>query len=383
MTATGFVHRDGTRILGASGEPTFRRGMGLGGWLLPEGYMWRWEAPAHSPRAMEAAVARMLGSDAAAEAFWRSFRDRFLTGADIDLIAANGLDHVRLPLNARGLLAGDALDPDGVSRIDQVLAWCRAAGLTCVLDLHAAPGGQTGANIDDSEHGRPELFTDTSAFAAGIRLWSLLAQRYAEDPTVAAYDLLNEPLPAAQEHLVPQLVEFYREATAAVRAVDPHHLISYEGWNWATRFDLFDEVWDENSCLHFHKYWSEPTTASLRPCLEARDRLGLPLWMGESGENTDDWYRAAFALFEQHGIPWTFWTWKKVEGPTSPVIASAPPGWDVVARCASSGGEVPARAEQALRELLENLELERCRVRTDLLDLLTTLPSAQDEEPPR
>lgn len=380
MNPSGFVHRDGTRILGPAGTPSFHRGMGLGGWLLPEGYMWGWHAPTHAPRAMEAAITRMLGASGA-DAFWQTYRDRFITEADIALIAGSGFDHVRLPVNARGLLSGSALDPEAVARIDDTLAWCRKAGLTCVLDLHAAPGGQTGANIDDSRRDLPELFTDDAAFADGIQLWSLLAHRYAEDPTVAAYDLLNEPLPEAHGHLVPRLVDFYRAATAAIRAVDRNHLISYEGWNWATRFDLFDEVWDENSCLHFHKYWSETTTASLRPYLEARDRLGLPLWMGESGENDEDWYRAAFGLFEQHEIPWTFWTWKKIEGPTSPVVAAAPAGWDAITRCATGDGDVPADVAQILADMLENLALDRCRVRTELLDLLTTLPSSRDQEP--
>ena len=198
-----------------------------------------------------------------------------------------------------------------------------------MLDLHGAPGGQTGANIDDSPHRLPELFTDPDAYAQGLRLWRLLAERYAHDPTVIAYDLLNEPLPEQHAHLVPRLAEFYRDATAEIRAVDPHHLLSIEGWHWSTRFDGLERLWDENFCLHFHKYWSEPTTDSIRPYLDLRERLGVPLWMGESGENQESWYTEAFSLFEHHRIPWTFWTWKST-APPRPVIP--PRRWDELAR---------------------------------------------------
>src|SRR3546814_3001732 len=37
--AEGFLKVDGTRIVDDSGEPIVLRGMGLGGWMLQEGYM--------------------------------------------------------------------------------------------------------------------------------------------------------------------------------------------------------------------------------------------------------------------------------------------------------------------------------------------------------
>src|SRR5699024_2181929 len=119
--------------------------------------------------------------------------------------------------------------------------------------------------------------------------------------------------------------------------------LSLEGWHWATRFDGIDQVWDENSCLHFHKYWSAPTTESIQQYLALRDRLDLPLWMGESGENDDQWYSDAFTLFERHDIPWTFWTWKKIGRDTSPQIIAPPRRWEEVTRFAAGRGPRPER----------------------------------------
>ena len=36
----GYVHASGTSLM-RDGKPVLLRGFGLGGWLLPEGYMWK------------------------------------------------------------------------------------------------------------------------------------------------------------------------------------------------------------------------------------------------------------------------------------------------------------------------------------------------------
>lgn len=375
MTHTQYYRRSGERILAPEGAPDFRRGMGLGGWLLPEGYMWDFDGPVDSPRRIEKLVSDLVGEHAAQE-FWAEYRQRFITAEDIRMIAAAGFDHVRLPLNARSLFDGAALLDEGIGHVDDTIAWCREAGISCVLDLHGAPGGQTGANIDDSPRRLPELFTDPEYHAQGLRLWRLLAERYANEPVVAAYDLLNEPLPEKHESLVPRLAEFYRDVIAVIREVDPHHLLSIEGWNWATRFEGLEQLWDENSCLHFHKYWSEVTTDSIRNHLDLRTRIGLPLWMGESGENTDSWYTAAFSLFEQHQVPWTFWTWKKLDRETSPLIIRKPERWDEVVAWAAGRGTRPHGAGEILEQLLDHLPAAACRLRPEALEALPGISAA-------
>ena len=49
----GFVHRAGTEIVDGSGRPLLLRGMGIGNWMLPEGYMWKFGPGAESPREIE------------------------------------------------------------------------------------------------------------------------------------------------------------------------------------------------------------------------------------------------------------------------------------------------------------------------------------------
>ncbi|MGO2537432.1 MAG: glycoside hydrolase family 5 protein, partial [Brachybacterium tyrofermentans] len=65
MSATAYYRREGQSIVAPDGAPEFRRGMGLGGWLLPEGYMWDLPAPVDSPRRMEQFVLDLVGPERA------------------------------------------------------------------------------------------------------------------------------------------------------------------------------------------------------------------------------------------------------------------------------------------------------------------------------
>lgn len=219
-TFDGFVHADGGRLVDGQGRPRLLRGVGLGNWLLTEGYMWGFDdAGPQSPRQIEAFIDDLIGSTAAVT-FWRTFRERFITENDIEQIAAAGLDHVRLPINAR-LIIDDTgrLVEEGIALVDRLIEWCRAHRLWVVLDLHGAPGGQTGTNIDDSPRGLPDLFLKGGAYRdLTVRLWEELARRYRDEPVVAGYDLLNEPLPNDyQDRLAPDLVVLYRDLTDAIR----------------------------------------------------------------------------------------------------------------------------------------------------------------------
>ncbi len=153
----GFVRAEGTQLVDDDG-PLRLRGVGLGNWLLAEGYMWAFGDEMSSPRQIERRFVDLLGPERA-EDFWRRFRDAFVTERDFELITAMGFDHVRLPINARGVMDDDggAIE-SGFELIERAVRWSERHGLRILLDLHGAPGGQTGTNIDDSPNGIPELF---------------------------------------------------------------------------------------------------------------------------------------------------------------------------------------------------------------------------------
>src|SRR5215469_7332910 len=362
------------RLVDEHGSPVLLRGVGLGNWLLPEGYMWKFEPPGpQSPREIEALLVDLVGPERAAQ-FWTGFRQAFITDADLARIAAEGMNHVRLPINARVVLTDDGqLRPDGLATIDWLIDRCRMHRLWVVLDLHGAPGGQTGTNIDDSPHGLPELFTDRHCQELTIQLWRELAHRYCHEPTVAGYDLLNEPLPNEYQHRhADDLVALYGEITTAIRAVDPDHLIIYEGTHWATNWDIFTEVWDPKSVLQFHRYWSAPDRPGIQRYLDTRERLGLPIYMGEGGENNLDWLQTAFQLYEDEEISWNFWPWKKIDTLTSPCSVVPPHGWAQILDYAAGKADKPEPQDawQVLTDLINGFDLNRCVYRPEVVNAL-------------
>ncbi len=369
---SGFVHARNGRLVDGRGVELQLRGVGLGNWLLPEGYMWKFGPGAESPREIEALVTRLLGETSAA-AFWDNFRAAFISEEDIAKIAGSGFDHVRLPINSRVVMTEQGLPIEaGFALIDQVIAWCRKHRLWVMLDLHGAPGGQTGTNIDDSPNNKPELFMEPRYWNQTLELWRLLATRYANETVVLGYDLLNEPLPNEwQDEYAAELSKLYQELTEVIRAVDTNHLIIYEGMHWATNWELFTEVWDENSLLQFHKYWSAPDQVSIQKFLDTRDRLGLPIYMGESGENNLEWLYTAFRLYETHGIGWNFWPWKKMETTTSPLSVLAPLGWEEIRSYARGGAIVFREKAQAIfDQLLINMKVENCTWHPEIVGAL-------------
>lgn len=341
MKVMDFVRARGREIT-AGGKPLLLRGFGLGGWLLPEGYMWKFFTLCDRPRRMEALICDLCGADYAAY-FWQRYRDTYITREDIAWIAREGFNSIRLPLNARHMTSEETWQ-----RIDDCVSWCGEYGLYLILDMHAAPGGQTGQNIDDSENDQPELFQNRSFQEDLISLWRRIAARYRDEKTIAGYDLLNEPLPEFFSGYNDRVLPLYREITKAIREVDPHHMIIVEGVHWATDFSIFDPLrenpLDGNCMLQFHRYWSPPDQAGIQTFLNWRDKLCFPLFMGEGGENNLDWYKAAIALYERHDISWSFWTYKKMDCHNSPVSFPMPPGWPMLIKYLE-GGPKPGAQE--------------------------------------
>jgi len=332
-------------------HPVLLRGFGLGGWLLPEGYMWQMEGEYDRPRRMEQLIESLCGSEYAAS-FWERYEESYITRVDIEWTASLGFNSVRLPINARRLLRFDgqnvAFDVKTLKHVDNLIDWCRGCGIYVILDMHAAPGGQTGQNIDDSENDQPELFINPLYQDQLCAAWELLAVRYANEPVVAAYDLLNEPLPDFFKQYNDGVLPLYRRLIAKIRAIDPHHMIMLEGAHWATDFTVLDDMPREeaadNIALQFHRYWSAPDAESLERYQSVADRLDVPLYLGESGENNLEWYTAMFPLCDRLDIGWSFWSYKKMNCKNSPVTFARPEGWNLLMQHIH-GGTVLSQAQ--------------------------------------
>jgi aryl-phospho-beta-D-glucosidase BglC (GH1 family) len=291
---------------------------------------------------------------------------------------------VRVPLHWKLFQTDDA---EGFKLLDRVIQWSHDAGLYVILDLHAAPGGQTGTNIDDG-HGYPWLFRDAAAQQQTIDLWARLARHYRNEPAVLGYDLLNEPIPnyPGYEVLHPSLEPLYRKIAAAIRAVDSHHILILGGAEWDGDFSVFGPPFDSNTIYQLHKYWAGVNQTTLEPFIAFREKYHVPIWLGESGENTDEWVARFRSLLDSNSIGWAFWPYKKMQVASAPVSFSPPEGWDQIvayAKLPRGDGSVKARLssrpaqaviDAALAELLDNIRLEKCTVNSGYIHAL--LPGA-------
>ncbi|MGO4542202.1 cellulase family glycosylhydrolase [Paenibacillus sp. 2TAB19] len=370
----GFLYADGKKLRNGVGEEVLLRGVGLGSWLLPEGYMWRFPEKGDRPRRIEQMIVGLIGEEEAGR-FWQTYYENYVAEADIRRMAEEGFNSLRIPINARFLVResepGQVWHDEHLAMLDRIIDWCRTYRIYAILDLHGAPGGQTGTNIDDSENDLPELFTDERNKQQTVELWRMLAERYKDEWIVAGYDLLNEPLPNWFAQYNDQVMPLYVDIINAIREVDSKHLIILEGVHWATDWSIFTTLPDNNVLLQFHKYWNNPDTESIQTYLDKRDELNAPLFMGEGGENNKDWYTGAFRLFEDHDISWNFWTWKKLDTTNSPCSVNLPEGWHKLVAYLEGGSKPGAAEAQAiLNEYLHNLLIENCTYHADVVSSL-------------
>ncbi|RCX21597.1 cellulase (glycosyl hydrolase family 5) [Fontibacillus phaseoli] len=366
----GFLRAEGNKVVNEDGEEIILTGWGLGNWLLCEGYMWlSHNTRFDRPRRIEAVIRELAGSSYA-DSFWKRFRTNYITREDIRLMAEQGYNSLRIPIGWRVLMEDEPKiiwKEDGFALIDRCLDWCEEFGLYAFLDLHGAPGGQTGANIDDSVDDFPRLFTDEDSWNKGIELWKELARRYRDRWIVGGYDLLNEPLrPGLMEgkhefFLVQRLTAFYDEVISAIREIDSRHMLSVEGHHWSTNTAVFYKRYDSNMVIHFHRYACMPGKEAYEEYLELSDRLDQPLWLGETGENDLEWFAAMYPLAVSLGIGYNLWPWKKMERPNSPFAVNKPEGWDELLAYLE-GGPRPGYEviQEILDQYLDNIKVENC-----------------------
>ena len=375
VSENDFIRVNGKNLVTPDGNTFLLKGTNRGCWLNPEGYMFGFGL-ASSARLIDEMFCELVGPDRTAE-FWKRFKDNYITKADREFIASCGANTIRIPFNYRlftdedymGLTAGQ----DGFERIDAVVEWCREYGLYVILDMHDAPGGQTGDNIDDS-YGYPWLFESAKSQELFYDIWTRIAEHYRNETVILGYELMNEPIAPYFENmdeLNDRFIPICREAAARIREVDPNHIIILGAPQWNTNFKpVTDWTFDSNLMLTCHRYGGEAGPDGIRDYIEFRDRTGLPMYMGEIGHNTFEWQETYSRTMQENNIGYTFWPYKKRDIECMRAF-DVPDNWDdLIVAFAQSDRQDFAKIRQArpdqdaaweaMCRFTENIRFENC-----------------------
>jgi endoglucanase len=371
------LRTSGKKIIDDQGKEILLKGVGLGGWMLMEGYMMQSSDVAPTQHEFRERLVALMGESKTQE-FFDAWLDNHVTKKDIDSLASWGFNSVRLPMHYNLFtlpieeepVAGTQTWIDrGFQLVDDLLDWCEANEMYLILDLHAAPGGQGyEAAISDYDADKPSLWESQENKDKTVALWRQLADRYKDEPWLGGYDLINEVNWDLSGNAA--LKALYVQITNAIREVDQNHIIFIEG-NWfANDFTGLTPPWDDNMVYSFHKYWSFNDMESIQWVLDLRDTHNVPLWMGEGGENSNVWFQEAIQLFESNDIGWSWWPMKRIETLVSPYSIAYSEGYKDILDYWRGTGPKPTETEafNGMMELAANTNSANCSYHYDVLD---------------
>ena len=214
--AAQFVHREGKQLI-VNGSPIVLKGVGFTNWFVNNDEYNLDEAKLHHD------------ADSYTE------------------IKAWGFNHVRFYMHH-----AMATDEASLRWLDENVQWAKAAGVFIVLDMHVPPGG-----YQSTVQSHAGLWNDAANQNAFVAAWRILAERYANEPTIAGFDLLNEPHVTESRN---QWQDLANRTIEAIREKAPNHLLIVEKvyWKNGTYFQGATSkplpVNDENVAYSFHFY---------------------------------------------------------------------------------------------------------------------------------
>ncbi len=392
LAPLGFLHDDRTRIVDAAGHPVQLQGVNLGGWLLWEAWIWEgdinvFNLPAQAESNIRKQLATLVGPEAF-RAFEAAFYDSFIQESDIEAVAAQGFNTVRVLFNYR-LLEDDAAPGQYKARgwevLDRLVDRLEKHRVYGVLSMASAPGGQS--DLFTADPGAVSLWDSAQQQQRTIALWRAIADRYRDRPGIAAYDLLNEPKPGSAD-----LVALYARIVAGIRQVDANHMVMVQGKTFALDFSSFTARLDANQAYTFHVYnWfdaltREDTIGKIMRVKNIADAHGLPLWNGEFGQDSYAVVEKNRCIFERSDLGvsgWAYYTWKNAPNkyPHLYGIGRRSDAWKKVISWIAAPllHRRPSKVEAlvGVREFLEDIKLENCSFNAKTRAALSTGKAAE------
>lgn len=336
-----FLKADGKVLKDAAGtgEVVQLKGTNAGGYLLQEFWMTPTNATTNvkAEEDIYAVLTERFGKDKMMELV-DIYQDAYWTEADFDYCKELGMNCIRLPFWYRNLVDENGEFYDNCfERIDWFVAEAAERNMYVILDMHGAPGSQSGSDHSgkdggNDKKGASEFFFGDNAQANQelfYKIWEGIAEHYKGNPWVAGYDLLNEPYCTyrynsglSDKQLREMLWNIYDIAYDKVRAIDPDHLIIMEAtWDPVDLPNPAVYEW-ENVMYEYHNYLYDDydnkngqQIANMKKKLNAiaTANYDVPSYLGEFSyfNNLDAWDEG-MKLINDSGINWTTWTYKVI-----------------------------------------------------------------------
>lgn len=301
-----FLTCEGNKLITSGGVETVLRGMNLNDELFGcnnSGV----DLSAYNGEMFRLASERF--GDYGARQIFKKLYESLVTPEDIKYLKKLGVNCVRIPLRYNTLLKnGDVSEKIDFSGLDTIIKKCKKAGIYVILDLHSAPGYQS----NDKSCGKADA---CGLFEGGkkgldfrnevIKIWLKISDHYKNEPTVAAYDLLNRPLHyvAEYEKYVHLLSKFYRRAVKAIRSRGDNHVVILESVSEPSAFYDADAVKNTNIALgiysHYHTVYESDSV--IRQIVEA-NRNAVPIIACKARLYDEKTY--VLDTMEKYGISW-------------------------------------------------------------------------------
>ncbi|KAL4959627.1 glycoside hydrolase family 5 protein [Aspergillus stella-maris] len=255
---------------------------------------------------------------------------------DAALFASLGLNAIRIPFSYRHFI--DDLDPDtfkpeGFKWLDRCVEICGRHDIYAIIDLHSAPGGQNQDWHCDSGISRASFWDFKDHQDRAIRLWEVIASRYAGNLVVAGYNPLNEPAdPTLDDEGRPsaRLLVWYARVEKAIRAVDAEHMLFLDGNTYSMDFTAFEGTLPlPNAVYSIHDYskfrfpgmeqyvGTESQKQQLRASFERKvafmRKVNVPVRNGEFGPVYQDPKRdGQLSIYREESVGWSIWLYKDI-----------------------------------------------------------------------
>jgi len=336
----------GANAYGQTGVKAPWRGVNLGGWLLLEpgpakALFSRHLLPGGVEATCEWDLMEVLHRDRCVEEI-ELHRRTYIGKADFEQIRSCGLNAIRLPFGywtVLGPAAGEPYVGPALEYIDKAVDWAEEYGLQVVLDLHGAPGGESGDAPCGRRQELPKQWQWTDwHFDASLCALDTLAKRYCGRSHVTGIEVCNEPSSSVPTQA---LCRFYAQAVETIRAAGMEEdrvaivlpIFQRPKANFAKAWQAFTGGLYKNVAFDFHYYhcfgsqWDGSTLAQQLRAVErhASELRRFPAVVGEwslalgraarEGGLLDEETRALFGrlqleAYSQASHGWFFWNWK-------------------------------------------------------------------------